>query len=86
MLAIKANYQNGIITLLDAMPDMVKKARLIIVVEPADEDYSLIPSQEFKGRTISSEAEFEAIGLSEFFDEENDKNVNWEDYFGIKSL
>lgn len=84
MLAIKANYQNGIITLLDAMPEMVKKARLTIVVEPADEDNSLIPNQEFKGRTISSEAEFEAIGLSAFFDEENDKNINWEDYFGIK--
>jgi len=84
MLAIKANYQNGIITFLDAMPEMVKKARLTIVVEPAEDDSILIPTQEFKGHTISSEAEFEAIGLSAFFEEENDKNINWEDYFGIK--
>jgi len=84
MLAIKANYQNGVITLLDAMPDMVKKARLTIVVEPADEDNNLIPTQEFRSITISSDAEFEAIGLSAFFDEENDKKINWEDYFGLK--
>jgi selenocysteine lyase/cysteine desulfurase len=84
MLAIKANYQNGIITLLDAMPEKVKKARLTIVVEPDEHDSNLIPAQEFKGGTITSEAEFEAIGLSAFFEEEDDKNVNWEDYFGIK--
>ncbi|MEI6679674.1 MAG: hypothetical protein WCL21_13755 [Mariniphaga sp.] len=84
MLAIKANYQNGIITFLDSMPEMVKKARLTIVVEPDEQDSDLFPVQEFKGGTISSEAEFEAIGLSAFFDDENDKNINWEDYFGIK--
>ncbi len=84
MIAIKANYQNGIITLLDAMPEKVRKARLTIVVEPEEQDNGLIPTQEFKSGSISSEAEFEAIGLSAFLDEENDKNINWEDYFGLK--
>lgn len=84
MLAIKANYQNGVITFLDAMPEKVKKARLTIVVEPDEQDNNFIPSQEFKSASINSEAEFEAIGLSAFYDGENDKNINWEDYFGLK--
>jgi len=29
----------------------------------------------------NSEVEFEHIGLDSFFNEENDKNVNWEEFF-----
>ncbi len=84
MLAIKANYHNGIITFLEAMPEKVRNARLTIVVEPEEQDNSFIPSQDFKSTQIDSEVEFEAMGLSALFDDENDKNINWEDYFGLK--
>ena len=84
MLAIKANYQNGKITLLDAIPEKVKRARLTIVVEPDEQENDTVPAQEFKSTPISSEADFEAIGMNEFFNNEDDKNINWEDYFGLK--
>ena len=84
MLAIKASYQNGKIILLDAIPEKIKKARLTIVVDPDEPENNNIPAQEFNSNSINSEAEFEAMGLSAFFDEDNDKNINWEDYFGLK--
>ena len=32
----------------------------------------------------SSESEFKLIGLNSFFDSEDDKNINWKDYFGLR--
>lgn len=84
MLAIKAKYQNGKITLLDAIPEKVKRAMLTIVVEPDEQENESVPAQEFKSTPISSEADFEAIGMNAFFNTEDDKNINWEDYFGLK--
>ena len=85
MLAIKADYNNGKITFIDALPDRIKKARLTIVVDSEDEQGEiLIPAQEFAQKQRSSEEEFELIGLQSFFDTEDDKNVDWEDYFGLK--
>ena len=85
MLAIKANYFNGKITFIDALPEQIKKARLTIVVEPTDEqEKNSIPAQEFALREKDSESEFKLIGLNSFFDDENDNNINWEEYFGLK--
>lgn len=85
MLAIKADYSNGKITFIDAMPERIKKARLIIVVESDDEpEKKSISDQKFALAQKDSESEFQLIGLSSFFDIEDDKNVNWEDYFGLK--
>ena len=85
MLAIKADYNNGKITFIDPFPNRIKKARLTIVVDAEDEpEESSIPVQEFAQKQRSSETEFELIGLKSFFDNEDDKNVNWEDYFGLK--
>ena len=85
MLAIKADYNNGKITFIDALPDRIKKARLTIVVESEDELENIsIPAQEFAFKQRNSESEFELIGLKSFFNTEDDKNVNWEDYFGLK--
>ena len=85
MLAIKADYNNGKITFIDALPDRIKKARLTIVVDSEDEQEDIsIPAQEFAQKQRTSEEEFELIGLQSFFDTEDDKNVDWEDYFGLK--
>lgn len=85
MLAIKANYSDGKITFIDALPERIKKARLTIVVESDDEQEKIsIPAQEFAFSQKDSESEFKLIGLNSFFDSEDDKNVNWEDYFGLK--
>ena len=81
MLAIKADYNNGKITFIDAMPERIKKARLTIVVESDDNpEKPIFPSQELN----DSAAGYRLIGLPAFFDIEEDKNINWEDYFGLK--
>jgi hypothetical protein len=67
------------------MPERIKKARLTIVVESDEEQEKFsIPAQEFTFAPKDSESEFKLIGLNSFFDTEDDKNVNWEDYFGLK--
>ena len=85
MLAIKANYKDGKITFIDQMPDQIKKAKLTLVVEPIDEpEKATIPAQVFMVMEKDSESDYKLIGLHSFFDTENDKNINWEDYFGLK--
>ena len=85
MLAIKANYKDGKITFIEQMPAQIRKAKLTILVEPDDEPEKMtIPAQEFMVMEKDSETEYKLIGLNSFFDTENDKNINWEDYFGLK--
>lgn len=85
MLAIKANYNNGKITFIEQFPDQIKKAKLTIIVEPEDETgRTSIPGQEYMVRERDHESEYKLIGLSSFFDTEDDKSINWEDYFGLK--
>ena len=85
MLAIKANYKDGKITFIEQIPDQIRNAKLTIIVEPDDEPEKIsIPAQEFMVMEKESESEYKLIGLNSFFDTEDDKNVNWEDYFGLK--
>ena len=73
MISIRAHYNDGKITLIKPMPNQIRKARLTIVVEPENEPEKLsIPEKEFM-----------VMGLLAFFDTEDDKNINWEDYFGL---
>jgi hypothetical protein len=85
MLAIKATYNDGKITFIEQMPVQIRKAKLTIIVEPDDEpEKTTIPAQEFMVIEKDSEAEYKLIGLNSFFDTENDKKINWEDYFGLE--
>ena len=85
MLAIKANYKDGKITFIEQMPVQIRKAKLTILVEPDDEfEKTTIPAQKFMVMEKDSEVEYKLIGLNSFFDTDNDKNINWEDYFGLK--
>ena len=84
MLAIKVYYNNGKITFIDALPERIKKARLTIIFEVEDEmDEISISGQEFTQKQRSSEEEFELIGLQSFFDTEDDKNVDWYEFFQL---
>ena len=84
MLAIKANYKDGKITFIEEMPVQIRKAKLTIIVEPDDEpEKTSIPAQEFIVMEKDGEAEYKLIGLHSFFDTDNDKNINWGDYFGL---
>ncbi len=85
MIAIKALYDNGKITWIDPLPEQIKKAKLTIVFEPENDDEKIsIPAKEFVALESESESEYKLVGLHSFFDTEDDKNVNWEEYFGHK--
>ncbi len=85
MLAIKAKYEKGRIELLEPIPDEVDAAELNIVVIPRKKkDNPKISSEEYVARPKTSEKEFKQIGLAAFFDNDNDADIDWEDYFGLK--
>jgi len=84
MLAIKGKLKNGKIEMLESIRG-IKSADLYIVVIPDNDDrgtYKTV-NEVFHGRVMESEEEFKQIGLSSFFDTEDDKNVDWEDVFGL---
>jgi hypothetical protein len=82
MQAVKAIYKEGNIHLLSPMPG-VKEAELFIIVLDKDDQASGV-AQSFRTKTSSSEEEFQAIGLTSFFDTEDDNNVDWEELFDVK--
>ena len=84
MLAIKGKLKNGKIELLEPIED-IKSADLYIVVIPdtLDKAHYETAHKVFQGRVMESEEEFKQIGLTSFFDTEDDKNVDWEDVFGL---
>ena len=85
MLAVKGYYQDGTITLLEPLPQDVKEAELNIVVLPKKpKRHVSVPSDRFRLKERCSEDEFQALGLSAFFDNEDDANVDWENFFGLK--
>ena len=86
MLAIKGKFKNGKIELLESMGD-IKSADLYIIVIPDTVDKADYETahEVFQGRVMESEEEFKKLGLSSFFNTEDDKNVDWEDVFGLKN-
>jgi hypothetical protein len=72
MLAIKGFYKNGQVELLNPIPNVKEAELYIIVIE--------------KSNVVkSSETEFEETGLHHFFDTDDDKGVDWEDVFDVKT-
>ncbi len=86
MIALKAIYEKGRIKFLEPMPDGIDKAELHIIVIPAanEKKDQTISSHDFDLQSKSSENEFKEIGLAYFFNTEDDANIDWEDYFGLK--
>lgn len=85
MLAIKARYNRGRIELIEPIPADIISAELNIIIIPSEEKAeTAIPAGEYHVSTRASEEEFKQIGLAAFFDTNDDANVDWEDYFGLK--
>lgn len=83
MQAIKAIYKEGNIQLLSPMPEVEEAELFIIVLDKNDQAHGTAKS--FRAETLSSEDEFKTIGLTSFFDTEDDSNVDWEEMFDVKS-
>lgn len=82
MQAVKAIYKDGNIQLLAPLQG-VKEAELFVIVLDKDDQTSGV-AKAFRSHELSSEEEFKAIGLTNFFDTEEDNNVDWEDLFDVK--
>jgi hypothetical protein len=72
MLAVKGYYKNGRIELIEPIPDFVSQAELHIIIVPID-----------GGLHPQSEDDFKVIGLSNFFETEDDKDVDWNKFFKL---
>lgn len=83
MQAIKAIYKDGNIQLLSPMPEVEEAELFIIVLDKNDQAHGVAES--FRTETTSSEDEFNAIGLENFFDTEDDNDVDWEELFAVES-
>lgn len=85
MLTIKGYYRQGHIELAEPIPSDIQSAELNIVVIPSQDSGKLaIPADAYHVRRHASEEEFRQIGLAAFFDTDDDAQVDWEKYFGLK--
>jgi hypothetical protein len=85
MIAVKAQYNHGHIVFPEPIPADIDTAELNIIVIPSVKNPAAVfPADVYRVRQISGEEEFKQIGLASFFDTDDDANVDWEDYFGVK--
>ena len=92
MQAIKRIIPNSEFKQYNIPDSFGKQAEMIII--PADldnQESDEIPSSKLMSDGISSiqllnepEEEFLLLGMSDFFETNDDKNINWEEYFGTK--
>ena len=85
MISVKAHYNQSRIVFLDPIKADIVTAELNIVIIPSEKKHSEIFSQKNDcASRRSGEEEFKQLGLAAFFDTDDDANVDWENYFGIK--
>ena len=85
MIAVKGFYNNGVITLLEPLPQNITKAELNILVLPELGQKKVeVPAKAFFQGKLESEDDFKALGMASFLNQEDDANVDWEDCFGLK--
>lgn len=83
MQAVKAIYKEGSIHLLSPLLGVSEAELFVIVLDKNDTAGGVAKS--FRTEPSASEEEFQAIGLTSFFDTEDDNNVDWEEVFDVKS-
>ena len=85
MIAIKASYINGKIILIDKIPEQISYAKLTVIVDPVDQpDQMSVNREELVVSDKDSYEEYKLIGLDSFFNTTDDKQINWEEYFGLR--
>lgn len=82
MQAVKALYKEGNIQLLTPIQG-VDEAELFIIVLDKD-GQTIAPGKTSSPQETSSEQDFKSIGLSSFFDGNEDNQVDWEEFFNVK--
>ncbi len=83
MLAIEASLENGQLVLHEPLPLNTTRARVFILVEN-QAPVSAFPAGALHHRPSSPEAEFDALALASWMDDQVDERVDWEAHFGLK--
>ena len=83
MQAVKEVYKEGNIHLLTPLVGESDAELFVIVLDKDDQARGV--AQSFHAASSNSEQEFQAIGLTSFFDTEDDNDVNWEELFDVKA-
>jgi hypothetical protein len=83
MQAVKALYQNGNIRLLEPITGVDEAELFVLVLDQIPKTSSAVNT--FIHLNPNSEQDFQAIGLSHFFDTEEDQHIDWEDMFDVKA-
>jgi hypothetical protein len=84
MLAIKGYYKDGRIELVEPVPPGIGEAELHIVIIPRDKaENHYIPLDGFRITHSDSLTDFKMLGFRNFFDEEDDSDVDWEEHFDL---
>ncbi|MEI8208812.1 MAG: hypothetical protein WCG16_06375 [Methylococcales bacterium] len=83
MQAVKAVYKEGNIQLLAPLIG-VNEAELFVIVLDKDDKTNGV-AQSFYAANSSAEQDFQTIGLTHFFNTDDDNNVDWEDLFDVKA-
>ena len=82
MQAVKALYKEGHVQLLSPLQGVTEAELFVIELDQVAQKSAVV--QDFRAIETTSEQEFKTIGLSSFFDTNEDKNIDWEDMFDAK--
>lgn len=83
MQAVKALYKHGNIELLEPLIGVEEAELFIVVLDKSKKSGDVVRS--FVGREENSEHGFKAIGLTSYFDTDEDNEVDWEEVFDVKA-
>ncbi|MGD0281879.1 MAG: hypothetical protein ABSB95_05910 [Dissulfurispiraceae bacterium] len=85
MIAVKGYYKDGRLELIEPLPEGINEAELnIIVIPKGAKEKKYIPMDSFRITHDDSEKDFRMLGMYNFFDEDDDRKVDWEEHFGLK--
>jgi len=81
MQAVKAFYKNGAVQLLEPLQGVTEADLYVIVLDKNPQTGDVVRS--IRPIASSAEQDFKAIGLTSFFDSNEDSSVDWEDMFDV---
>ena len=82
MQAVKALYKEGKIQLLAPLQGVTEAELFVIVLDKAEQTGNVVTT--FSSIEANSEHDFKTLGLTSFFDTNEDNDVDWEDMFDVK--
>ncbi len=86
MQAVKALYKEGKIQLLAPLQGVTEAELFVIVLDKNDQTSSVVNTcHPVEPDELASEQNFKSLGLSSFFETDEDNSVDWEEAFDVKA-